>query len=147
MGLRTLKSAGYATAATLVICNLQSCSKYEDGPAISLKTKKARLVGKWDVVQIGTQVYTSSGAYIVEMHFDKDGDARMVVGQNYTSYYGYTYFYGDTFVGSWEFGEHKRTLDLILDGSAVNFDIRRLTKDEVWLEDLSDHKEWKLEAQ
>lgn len=146
MGLRTLKTAGYATAATLVICNLQSCSKYEDGPAISLKSKRARLVGKWKVVQIGTQIIHSQDDYSVEMQFDKDGDARMIVGTNYTSYYGYTYFYGTTYVGSWDFGTHKQTLDLILDGTAVNFDIRRLTKDEVWLEDLSDHKEWKLES-
>jgi hypothetical protein len=35
----------------LILFAIFSCSKYEDGPLISLRSKKARLLGEWKVVE------------------------------------------------------------------------------------------------
>ena len=37
-------------AAAVTVLNFQSCSKYEDGPAFSLRSKNSRLVGEWEVL-------------------------------------------------------------------------------------------------
>ena len=47
-------------AAAVTLLNFQSCSKYEDGPAFSIRTKNSRLVGEWEVVKIDGQ---NSNAY------------------------------------------------------------------------------------
>jgi hypothetical protein len=36
----------------IVVLSGLSCKKYEDGPLISLRSKKARLLGKWKVVEL-----------------------------------------------------------------------------------------------
>jgi hypothetical protein len=44
----------------LALPALQSCKKGDNDPAISLKSRKARLVGEWDMTK-GSVVYTSGG--------------------------------------------------------------------------------------
>ena len=136
MDKKIIKQTGYVAAATLIATGIQSCGKYDDGPGFSLRTKKARLVGEWDIVQIGSQVYPSQG-YSLEMEFEKDGDLK------FTYSYG-TYSY--TYAGDWEFSSDKEELDLIIDGSVQSYEIKRLTNKEVWLED-EFNEEWQLEAQ
>ncbi len=119
-----------------LVAGIQSCGKYEDGPGISLRTKKARLVGDWDIVQIGTQVYPSQG-YSLEFEFEKNGNVK------FTYSYG---FYSYSYAGDWEFSSNKEELDLILGGQVQTFQIKRLTNKEVWLEDES-NDEWQLDAQ
>lgn len=123
-------------AATLVtVLNFQSCGKYEDGPAFSLRTKTSRIAGEWEVVRIGSEVYPQNG-YSIEFDFEKDGDFTFTY-----SYDGYSYSYA----GEWEFSSNKEELDLIVDGSVETFEIKRLTNKELWLED-DTNQEWRLEA-
>lgn len=136
---KTLKTTGYVIAAAAMTMNLQGCKKYEDGPLLSLRTKKARLTGDWDVVQIGNQTYPSNG-YSLEFEFEKDGDFKYTY-----KYTGYSY----TYTGDWEFGSKKEELELKFDSfnQVTTFDILRLKNDEIWLEDQDNKDEWKLEAQ
>ncbi|MFT5778190.1 MAG: hypothetical protein ACI837_001146 [Crocinitomicaceae bacterium] len=136
MNRKTIKTTGYAAAVTILAVNLQSCSKYDDGPGFSLRSKKARIVGEWDIVQIGSQVFPQNG-YSLEMEFEKDGDFKFTY-----SYASYSYSYA----GDWEFSSDKEELDLIVDGEIVSYEIKRLTNKEVWIED-EFNDEWKLEAQ
>ena len=88
----------------------QSCKKYDEGPALSLRSKKARLAGKWEVIKYlknqgnyftkkiepcydyyyysycgpCTETYTGSIQYTIE--FEKDGDVIMTENYNYSSY-------------------------------------------------------------
>lgn len=140
MDKRSLKTTGYVAAASVMAFNLSSC-KYEDGPKFSLRTKKARLVGEWDVVRIGNQIYPSNG-YSLEFEFEKDGDMRFTYSYNYG---GYSYSY--SYAGDWEFSSDKEDLELIMGGTVQTFEIKRLTNKEVWLEDNSDNTEWRLDAQ
>lgn len=132
----TLKNAGYVTLVGAMGFSLQGCKKYDDGPAFSLRTKKSRLVGEWDVVQVGSQVFPQNG-YSLEMEFEKDGDFKFTYTDGSYSY---------SYAGDWEFSSDKEELDLILNGSVETFEIKRLTNKEVWLEN-SSNEEWKLEAQ
>ena len=49
-----------------------SCSKYEDGPLISLRTKKARLTGTWNLEKINGTSPALGEQW--EFEFENDGD-------------------------------------------------------------------------
>ena len=49
----TIKKMG-TMALALFLLTLASCSKYEEGPGISLRSKKSRLVGDWEMTSITT---------------------------------------------------------------------------------------------
>jgi len=125
-------------ALTIVTAlNFVSCGKYEDGPNFSLRTKKARIAGEWEIVRIGNQSYPDNG-YSIELEFDKDGDLKFTY-----NYDGYSY----SSSGEWEFSGDKEELELTLDGFITDFEILRLTNDELWMEDTSQGQvvEWRLE--
>lgn len=130
-GKRTL----FLAATVVTILNFQSCGKYEDGPAFSLRSKTSRITGEWEVVQIGADAYPQNG-YSIEFEFEKNGDFT------FTYSYG-TYSY--SYLGDWEFSSNKEELDIIVDGYVETYEIKRLTNKELWLED-NTNQEWKLEA-
>lgn len=102
----TIKKMGNMALA-LVLFTLASCSKYEDGPGISLRSKKSRLVGDWvatkfvdedgqDLLEVsGTETfycltgesfpfnYSSSSTF--HLSFNKDGSASSQSEYNYNS--------------------------------------------------------------
>ena len=124
-----------ATAVTVL--NFQSCGKYEDGPAFSLRSKTSRLVGEWEVVKIQGQNVPSG--YEITMEFESDGD--LTYGYSY-SYYGTTYTY--SYSGEWEWEDNKGSIEIDVDGDRIDFEILRLTKDELVMED-NNNQEWELE--
>ncbi len=138
---KSKKHVSLLMAATLVVViNFSSCKKYDDGPSLSLRTKKSRLAGEWEVVEINGQSQSNSG-YDMIWEFEKDGDFK------------FTYEYGSysySMSGDWEFESDKEVLELQLDGDNVEFDIKRLTNKELWLEQTypgsNQTDEWKLEA-
>jgi hypothetical protein len=44
-----LKKISYASVAGITALSVSSCGKYEDGSNMSLLSKKARVVGSWNV--------------------------------------------------------------------------------------------------
>tara|TARA_B100001287_G_scaffold120175_1_gene101240 strand:- start:1866 stop:2276 length:411 start_codon:yes stop_codon:yes gene_type:complete len=130
-----IKIAGYSTLISAVGLTLSGCGKYDDGPGFSLRTKKARLVGEWEAVQMGNEVLPQNG-YGIEWEFEKDGDFK------FTYNYG-TYSY--SYSGDWEFSSDKEDIEIEFDGTIQDFEIKRLTNKELWLED-PDNQEWKFEA-
>lgn len=142
--MRTTSRNLLMAAAVVTMLNFNSCKKYEDGPGFSLKSKKGRLAGDWEVVKIegsNGQNYLDGDGYELEFEFDKDGDFKYK--QKY-SYDGYSYTY--SYKGDWEFSSDKEELEIDLDnGPALEFEIKRLTNSELWLED-QDGNEWELEA-
>ena len=123
----------FLAATVITVLNFQSCGKYEDGPSFSLRTKKARLVGDWEVVRIGSQ-NTPSG-YSIEMTFEGNGDLEFSY-----SYGSYSYAYN----GEWEFSSDKQDIEVTFENETTDFEILRLTNDELWFDDGDD--EWRLEA-
>ena len=121
--------------AAFAVVLLASCGKYEDGPGLSLRSKKARAVGEWTVesaVQAGVDItndITLGGT--VNLTLDKDG--------TYTYNYNYNVFgqpINGSFTGTWDFSDDKTTLDVTDgSGSVTSSKILRLTSKELWLEE------------
>ena len=95
------------------------CGKYEDGPGFSLRTKKARLTGEWEVVEVdGDKVKDGS-----TIEFNKDGTFKVDYGSS-------------TSKGDWNWEKGKTEIELDYDkGGKTEFEILRLTNKELWVED------------
>lgn len=134
-----LSKKGMMICALVIIFNVSSC-KYEDGPAISLRSKKNRLSGEWKAVKIDGETPDSD----LTIEFDKEGDFSY--SYEY-SYYGYTIPVKAE--GTWEWGDKKESIEIELkyDGETekLEWDVLRLTNKELWLEDDGDKIELEKE--
>lgn len=129
--MKTVKFLSVALLAVAFV--LGSCSKYEEGPALSLRTKKARLAGVWKVEKYvqgnGTTSYPDSDDDGT-IEFTKDNVARLTFS-----------FFGTptTVTGDWEFIKDKEGLRVSYQiGGETNteeYTILRLKNDELWLEE------------
>jgi hypothetical protein len=131
------KFAVLLLAVALIGTSLSSCGKYEEGPAFSLLTKKARLTGVWDekeeVDSDGT-VYTDNSSATIE--FTKSG----------------SYILSDpgsslSLTGEWEFTSNKEKLRVSYEfgGTQIEeFTILRLTNKELWVKD-NDNYQYRYE--
>lgn len=120
-------------AAVVIMLNISSCKKYDDGPAFSLKTKTARLTGEWEVVEVENQAPNGK----MTMEFDKDGDFTFEYsydGSNYSSN------------GEWEWESGKESVELEIDNEKTEWEILRLTNKELWFEDEGGN-EWQCEKE
>ena len=120
-----------AIAATLVL-GAGSCKKYDEGPALSLKSKKSRVANEWKI----------------EYAYDfKDGEDETA------DYFGETWEFskdGEWLErengsidksGTWEFVSDKETLKIVRTGtgsSTDHYDILKLKEKEMWLKDDED---------
>ncbi|WP_306639859.1 lipocalin family protein [Sanyastnella coralliicola] len=107
---------------------LTSCGKYEDGPGISLRSKKARLVGEWQLEELeieGTDYTADVNRW--EWEFKDDEEFR----------YSLQIEGFDTYApqGEWSFSNNKEEVELTFDdGDRVDLEIKRLTNSELWFE-------------
>ena len=120
-----------AVAAALVL-STESCKKYDEGPALSLRTKKARVANEWKI----------------EYAYDfKDGEDETV------DYFGETWEFskdGEWLErengsidksGTWEFVSDKEALKIVRIGtgsSTDHYDILKLKEKEMWLKNDED---------
>lgn len=128
--------------STLVV--LPSCSKYEEGPGVSLRTKKARVANTWEVekaMRNNEEVTDDYDEYTLKT--TKDGDAELAA--NYSS--GSFSFEYET-QGTWDFADDKETLmlDFENDAADVNYQILRLAEDEMWLREIGGEDELHLKT-
>lgn len=125
----------------MIITLAPACKKYEEGPAVSLKSKKERIANTWKIDRA-----TDDGEDVTE-NFDqytlmltKDGDATLNA----------RYSWGDVDIivetdGTWEFDDKKEEIHFNYedDDADVNYQILKLKEDELWLreegEDLELH--------
>ena len=134
--MKRLKNLTYVTLAGATAVGVSSCGKYEDGPNFSLRSKKARVVGDWNVKSIGSQVLGVQDiggvqyGYTINMEFDKNGS----VIQTYNYTYG-SYSASYSYAGDWDFSSNKEYLILTMDGYSDTLEIKRLTNKEMWLDD------------
>lgn len=115
----------------MVLTSLVSCSKYADGPMLSLRTKTQRVANQWKVakaIENGADVTNDYNKF--ELNLDKGGGASLSV--EYT-------FFGDaikyTTEGSWVFvdGKDKISFDFENDDADGVYTILRLKEKEMWL--------------
>jgi len=116
----------YIIIGAIVIFNLASCKKYDEGPLISLKTKKGRLTGEWMLV--GGDDYNPGLDQTFE--FTKNGYFNTL----YCTFLGcYPRF------GKWELVNQKEKIEITWEsgniGNKTEYEILRLTNKELVLED------------
>lgn len=97
---------------------LSGCGKYDDGPGFSLRSKKARLTGEWEVVEVDGDDVKDGAVY----EFLKDGTFEVDHGSWDAE-------------GEWEWEDGKRVIELDYDdGGKYEWEILRLTNKELWIE-------------
>lgn len=104
------------------------CGKYEEGPSISLRAKKTRLVGDWkmDSAELGG-VNVTLFYPVFNVQFAEDGAYNEQV-----SILGLT---DEVFQGNWRFNDGKASIRLDYeDGRTSQVEIKRLTNQELWVE-------------
>jgi hypothetical protein len=113
--------------AVMLTAGLSSCSKYEDGPSLSLRSKKARLCHEWKIVKV-TEVVTVDEidvtAHWADLTYDYKKDGAFYRTRNNV-----------TSTGTWKFDDDKENLILTLDGSTTPeiYEIKRLAYKELWV--------------
>ncbi|MGM0478540.1 MAG: hypothetical protein ACQERC_04890 [Bacteroidota bacterium] len=122
-------------AALAVVFVLSSCSKYEEGPLVSLRTKKARITGEWKVEKYvdedGGESDPNSFDADSRLELTEDNEARILVGSD------------ELGSGSWEFKNSKESLmlDISIFGIPAQSGTQRILKlknDEMWLAEEDD---------
>ncbi|MFI5202853.1 MAG: hypothetical protein ACHQF2_00030 [Flavobacteriales bacterium] len=112
----------------MVVLTIASCNKYEEGPSLSLRSKKARLTGEWKADKFtlnGTDItsaFLASAGSDYTMHLDKDG-----------AYHIHATFEDG---GTWEFSDNKEELHMLSSVAGAeeeHFDIIKLKNKELWL--------------
>ncbi len=134
----------FFTGLLSILVVLPSCSKYEEGPAISLRTKKARVANTWEVEKAyrnNEEVTDDYDEYTLKT--TKDGDAELAALYSAGSFS----FEYDT-QGTWDFADDKESLmlDFEDDGADRNYQILRLTNDEMWLREIGGEDELHLKT-
>jgi hypothetical protein len=103
-----------------------SCGKYEEGPGLSLRTKKARLAGTWkaDKVFVNNELSEAATEAEVRIEFTRDDIYRINLDSAWVE-------------GTWKFNDDKTTVTGTYAIPFVgefknNYRILRLTNDEFW---------------
>ena len=127
----------------VLVSTLMSCSKYADGPAISLRTKKERVAKTWVIKQAirnGNDVTSDYSAYTLTL--TKDGDAQLVA----TYVFGTATFQGNT-NGTWSFESSKEHISFDYQNNDFDnkYQILRLKEDELWIRELGGEDELHLQ--
>jgi len=119
---------------------LTSCSPYEDGPAISLRSRTERLCNEWRLTRLyinGTEQTLSSFDQQTTLEFKDNGTVN----------YSYAVMDSTAIVitgsGTWEFNDDQTevftTVTYTLGGTEKDtFKILRLKEEELWLENNQD---------
>ncbi|MBI3143594.1 MAG: lipocalin family protein [Bacteroidetes bacterium] len=110
----------------VALFTLQGCGKYEDGPAISLKTKKGRLVGEWEMVG-GTGFFDEGSTIVFEFEDDYDFYLSMTYNDSGIPY-------TETYKGEWQWTEGKESVIVDIEEDYMMFEILKLTSKELVME-------------
>jgi hypothetical protein len=119
-----MKKHLYLLIVTVLLLSFAGCGKYADGPAVSLRTKKARLDGNWTMVVIYNNGVDVTANYPDDTGYriDKNGGLVKIANATETA-------------GSWEFNEDKKEIRITLATSPTPYvwEILRLTNNHLWL--------------
>ena len=116
-----------------------SCSKYEDGPAISLLSRKARLVNKWKL-----EKYYKDGQEQSLSDDDKKGYLEIKKDNTFEEV-AYSGAYSITFTGTWsEVDNYSKIHFKVTNPSSYEYEytILRLMSNQLWGKEISDGHEY-----
>ncbi len=128
---------------SILALTISSC-KYEDGPFISLRSKKERVANVWVIDKAYNNGDDETSNYDqYELDLNKDGDAKLT--SNYTSG-GFTFSFSTE--GNWVFENKKNDIRLDFDDDDADqvYEILRLKEKELWLKEKGGTRELQLKA-
>jgi len=119
------------TMGVLLTVAIVGCNKYEDGPGISLQSKKERVANTWKIEQAlrdGEDVTSDYDEFTLRT--TKDGDAELAALYSFGAFS----FEYET-MGTWQFETDKENIsfDYQDDDADVTYQILRLEEDNMWL--------------
>jgi len=106
------------------LTTLSSCSKYEEGPSISLRTKKARITNIWKLIEFKEDGVDYTSDFEIEFILDiRKDDTYLLTYDN------------EIEKGKWMFSSNKEELILLEEDGRnnQNWTIVRLANDEFWV--------------
>jgi hypothetical protein len=107
------------------IIGLSGCKKYEDGPGLSLSSKKSRIAATWEYRKVIYNAIDETALYIGDTwEIKKDG--------NFNDLWD-----GNNDPGKWDFALDKEAIDFRYDdGTIMRYTIKRLTAKDLWIENV-----------
>ncbi|TAE18937.1 MAG: hypothetical protein EAZ95_03100 [Bacteroidetes bacterium] len=126
-----MKIKVFVLSLFVVVAGLTACGKYEEGPGLSLRSKKARFVNTWLIEAIEldgknvTADIASAGGLFNEVEFKEDGSYF----ERYT---------GTTDKGKWEFADGKEKVKFTpeaVGAVATEGTIKKLKENAMWIEE------------
>lgn len=114
-----------------VLFTFASCSKYEEGPAISLKTKKNRITNEWQLDEYYENGELSKLDNDEKSILDIQKDGKFEVRDD-----------GWVDSGEWDFTSDKTKLILTYPDEAISLEILKLKSNELWLRERWDENEY-----
>jgi hypothetical protein len=121
-----MKNKGITFIITLLVLVSISCTKYEDGPVITFRSKTKRLEGTWkyqSIIDMNQDIEVTDNLPTTLFTYSKDGTYSESTGNN----------------GTWKF---SGSVDLIIIDSTqveVKWEIIKLANKQLWLR--KDNKE------
>lgn len=103
-----------------------ACGKYEEGPSLSLRSKKARLANEWKIAyayDFKDQVETTADYSGEIWEFTKDGRFLERESDSVDK------------SGSWDFISDKEEIAISIGTDIDKYNILRLKENEMWLKD------------
>lgn len=130
---------GMAVMATVTFA---ACSKYEDGPEVSFRSKKERVANTWKI-----EAAYSNGEDVTEQYDEftllmtKDGDAELTAEYSFGDF---SFEYETD--GTWQFAndEQNLMLDFEDDDADQSYQILRLAEEQLWIRELGGEDELQL---
>ena len=122
-----MKDLKFVLICLVILVAMSSCNRFEEGPALTLLSAKARLTGEWEIVDfVGPDSedyldYLNDG-YEWFFEFEKEGDGAF--GYRYDGYQ-----YSNLF--DWELDEDELEISFIGNSITRNWEIQRLTNKEL----------------
>lgn len=125
--MKRLKNISILVLALILITPFAGCKKYDEGPAFSLRTKKARVANEWKIdhaFEISSGAVTTQDYFNETWEFTKEGEfferKNGVIDKS----------------GTWDFISDKEAIQVNKVGANSKiFTILKLKNKEMWLRD------------
>ena len=116
---------------SFVIIIFTSCKKYEDGPSLSLRSRKERVANDWRIdkaMNNGNDVTSDFNNYLVK--FGKGGEASLIAKYHFL---GTDYEFTTNGTWSFESNDDKIKVDYENNSADATYLIMRLKETEFWV--------------
>ncbi|MFN5217824.1 MAG: hypothetical protein ACK5CL_03580 [Sphingomonadales bacterium] len=119
-------------ALSVLVLHTSSCKRYEEGPAFTLRTAKARLVNTWEI-----EKYMVNGEDITALVLPFFGEHSLELSRDNRYEWNIG---GMNEKGKWSFIENRDKVEMLEDGDSIKFSqkIIKLTNNEFWVEGQED---------